>query len=56
MTVSSATAYDSVLLVSFGGPESPSDVEPFLTNVAADGRSPPSASPRWRSNINTSAA
>ena len=30
-----ATAYDSVLLVSFGGPESPSDVEPFLTNVAA---------------------
>ena len=30
-----ASAYDSVLLVSFGGPESPSDVEPFLNNVAA---------------------
>ena len=31
----SATAYDSVLLVSFGGPEGPSDVEPFLANVTA---------------------
>ena len=28
-----ATAYDSVLLVSFGGPEGPSDIEPFLANV-----------------------
>lgn len=26
-------AYDSVLLVSFGGPEGPDDVEPFLRNV-----------------------
>ena len=29
------TAYDSVLLVSFGGPEGPADVEPFLANVTA---------------------
>ncbi len=29
------TAYDSVLLVSFGGPEGPCDVEPFLANVTA---------------------
>ena len=28
-------AYDSVLLVSFGGPEGPADVEPFLANVTA---------------------
>jgi len=31
----SAIAYDSVLLVSFGGPEGPSDVGPFLANVTA---------------------
>ena len=30
-----ATAYDSVLLVSFGGPEGPSGVEPFLAKVTA---------------------
>ncbi|MYI15826.1 MAG: ferrochelatase [Acidimicrobiaceae bacterium] len=30
-----ATVYDSVLLVSFGGPEGPDDVEPFLANVTA---------------------
>ena len=35
-----ATAYDSVLLVSFGGPEGPTDVEPFLANVTA-GRNVP---------------
>ena len=29
------TAYDSVLLVSFGGPEDRSDVAPFLANVTA---------------------
>ena len=29
------TAYDSVLLVSFGGPEDRSEVEPFLANVTA---------------------
>ena len=28
-------AYDAVLLVSFGGPEGPSEVEPFLANVTA---------------------
>ena len=28
-------AYDSVLIVSFGGPEGPRDVEPFLANVTA---------------------
>ncbi len=28
-----ATAYDSILLVSFGGPEGPEDVMPFLENV-----------------------
>ena len=30
-----AIAYDSVLVVSFGGPEGPADVEPFLANVTA---------------------
>ncbi len=29
------TAYDAVLLVSFGGPEGPDDVMPFLRNVTA---------------------
>ena len=28
-------AYDSVLIVSFGGPEGPDDVAPFLANVTA---------------------
>ena len=36
-----ATAYDSVLLASFGGPESPADVEPFLANVIAGRDVPP---------------
>ena len=36
-----ATRYDAVLLVSFGGPEGPCDVEPFLANVTA-GRQIPS--------------
>ena len=35
------TQYDAVLLVSFGGPEGPSEVEPFLANVTA-GREIPS--------------
>ena len=35
-----STAYDSVLVVSFGGPEGPADVEPFLANVTA-GRNVP---------------
>src|SRR5208282_3653067 len=32
-TESSARAYDAVLIVSFGGPEGPDDVLPFLENV-----------------------
>ncbi len=36
MTTSSSTApYDALLLVSFGGPEQPADVLPFLDNVTA---------------------
>ena len=30
-----AATYDSVLIVSFGGPEGPDDVEPFLANVTS---------------------
>ena len=30
-----AAAYDAILIVSFGGPEGPSEVEPFLANVTA---------------------
>ena len=33
-------AYDSVLIVSFGGPEGPDDVEPFLANVTAGRKIP----------------
>ncbi len=33
--------YDAVLLVSFGGPERPEDVEPFLQNVLRGKRVPP---------------
>ena len=41
MTVApAAPAYDAVLLVSFGGPEGPDDVVPFLGNVTH-----PSAAP-----------
>ncbi len=36
--VNDALAYDAVLLMSFGGPEHPDDVEPFLRNVTS-GRS-----------------
>ncbi|MGH8921611.1 MAG: ferrochelatase, partial [Actinomycetes bacterium] len=38
----SASAYDAVLLVSFGGPEGPDDVMPFLDNVL-QGRDVPDA-------------
>ena len=31
--VSPPAAYDAVLLVSFGGPDGPDDVMPFLENV-----------------------
>ena len=33
MDVASAPSYDALLLVSFGGPEGPDDVMPFLENV-----------------------
>ncbi len=36
-----ATAYDAVVIVSFGGPEGPSEVEPFLANVTAGRDVPP---------------
>ena len=36
-----APVYDSVLLVSFGGPEGPADVEPFLANVTSGRQIPP---------------
>src|SRR5262245_42817218 len=32
-SASAASAYDAVLIVSFGGPECPADVLPFLENV-----------------------
>ena len=34
--ISSATTYDAILLVSFGGPEGMDDVIPFLENVIAN--------------------
>ena len=34
-TIRTMAAYDAVLLVSFGGPEQPEDVYPFLRNVTA---------------------
>ena len=37
-----ALAYDAVLVLSFGGPEGPDDVMPFLENVTA-GRGVPAA-------------
>ena len=33
MTVPAVAPYDAVLLLSFGGPEQPADVLPFLENV-----------------------
>jgi ferrochelatase len=39
----SAHDYDAVLVVSFGGPEGPGDVMPFLDNVLAGLRLPPPA-------------
>jgi protoporphyrin/coproporphyrin ferrochelatase len=35
------TGYDAILLVSFGGPEGPDDVMPFLENVVRDKNVPP---------------
>ena len=37
----SADGYDAVVIVSFGGPEGPSEVEPFLANVTAGRKVPP---------------
>ena len=34
-------AYDAFLLVSFGGPEGPGDVMPFLANVTRGRNVPP---------------
>ena len=36
-----AVAYDAVLIVSFGGPEGPGEVDPFLANVTAGRDIPP---------------
>ena len=49
-------AYDALLIVSFGGPEGPDDVLPFLENVTRrDGTSLPSDC--WRSpNITNGSA
>src|SRR6266851_4875016 len=38
---STATPYDALLLVSFGGPEGPDDVVPFLENVTRGRGIPP---------------
>lgn len=35
-----ATPYDALLLLSFGGPEGPDDVVPFLENVTRGEASP----------------
>ena len=40
------TPYDALLLVSFGGPEKPEDVVPFLRNVTAGRGIPTSGSRR----------
>ncbi|MDQ1366799.1 MAG: protoporphyrin/coproporphyrin ferrochelatase [Acidimicrobiaceae bacterium] len=37
----SGGGYDAVLVVSFGGPEGPDDVEPFLDNVLRGRPVPP---------------
>ncbi len=37
----SETGYDAVMVLSFGGPEGPDDVEPFLANVTAGRGVPP---------------
>ena len=40
-TLGAVTAYDAVLVVSFGGPEGPEDVLPFLENVTRGRNVPP---------------
>ena len=39
--MSKATDYDALLVVSFGGPEGPADVDSFLDNVFRGLRVPP---------------
>ncbi len=41
MAETGADGYDAVIVVSFGGPEGPGDVEPFLDNVARGRPVPP---------------
>ena len=41
------SAYDAFLLVSFGGPEGPEDVMPFLRNVTAGRNVPDSRLEAW---------
>lgn len=44
----SAADYDAVLILSYGGPESPDEIEPFLTRLFAGKPVPPSAWERAR--------
>ena len=48
--------YDALLVVSFGGPEKPEDVLPFLQNVTRGAISQSHVCWRWRSTITNSAA
>ena len=48
--------YDAILVVSFGGPECPEDVIPFLENVLRGRNVPREACWRWPNTINISAA
>jgi len=48
------TSYDALLLLSFGGPEGPDDVIPFLENVPAAVASPGSGSSRSESTTSCS--
>ncbi len=47
--------YDAFLLVSFGGPEGPDDVMPFLENVTAAGACRGPGWSRWPSTMTGSA-
>ncbi|RKH79738.1 ferrochelatase, partial [Corallococcus praedator] len=41
MTAAAGTPFDAVLLLSFGGPDGPDDVRPFLENVTRGRGVPP---------------
>ena len=47
--------FDALFYVSFGGPEGPDDVMPFLENVLAGRNVPESVSWRWPSTTIASA-